>query len=870
MSELPGTSAVSIESVEWAAESGGNLNVRITGRWRRRRPVSTGQPTLVIEAEGRRHRYPAMPEPPSVGGTGPGVWRLSFTIPGWMAPDLGRTWLQFGTVIVPLPVAVPAPGESARASAAPPAALRPTAPASGSPPSGSAPSGSSPRSSPSSDRPPPAPPPQEPDRDEPEEPPDFEPARGVAELTQRVDALEDELRQARAVRDELVASLEERERTRRIAEQRAHAEQALRRDLARQLSSSAQEAERARQAMGDLAAAEERIRGLEQELQHARRRSDEAEQVAAAATAARQRAERERELAEHKLQHRAEAGSAEAARLRFEQELRGRRAGQAIRVPAEPVPGAPPAVQRPVIASEPTAMRAAALPLPRVPPRPPAPTPSPAPAPAPAPTLIAAPSPRQGSVGGPATGEVPADIATGLRTELEARARADAALRARLIDAESRLAARVVLERRTSAVLAELRAELDSLGGELARERTQRVDAERRAAELERELRETRGASRGAHEAIGELREALARMAEPPAPEAAPAPPRAPEPEPAPPAATHRVRVPRSAPAARPTAARQPTAAPRPTPVPRLPAAPGPAAPPVAPPLPVPTAAAVEPARLNDALTRLRESIAPHDAPPPPAPSTAVVRSPSMHEALTRPSLEPAFRRMARTDPDAAGRLLLDLLPLQRVVYPHAVAYDLVLAPDRCVWVSVPNGAPTIEVQSAPRPRQEVDFQVVGEPARIARLLTAGRVRRLLRRGTARVRGRREGLAALSSLLGAPLDLGALHRAGVRPDPLIAFELLAAMIDPAWTATERFTVAHAPAGGGRTYLIVGEGRPLSATRIAPESGPSTTIHCATDDLLATLAGEAVPGVRVDGDVGAYLSLRKWIKRAQSE
>ncbi len=282
----------------------------------------------------------------------------------------------------------------------------------------------------------------------------------------------------------------------------------------------------------------------------------------------------------------------------------------------------------------------------------------------------------------------------------------------------------------------------------------------------------------------------------------------------------------------------------------------------------MPAAGAVEPARLNDALSRLRESVAPHDAPTPP--STAVVRSPSMHEALTRPSLERAFRTMARTDPDAAGRLLLDLLPLQRVVYPHAVAYDLVLASDRCVWVSVPNGVPTIEVQSTPRPRQEVDFQVVGEPARIARLLTAGRMRRLLRRGTARVRGRREAVGALSSLLGAPLDLGALHRGGVRPDPLIAFGLIAAMIDPAWTATEQFTMAHASPGGSRTYLIVREGRPLVATRIAPEDGRSTTMHCTTDDLLAALAGEPVPGMRVDGDVGAYLSLRKWIKRAQSE
>ena len=80
--------------------------------------------------------------------------------------------------------------------------------------------------------------------------------------------------------------------------------------------------------MGELAAAEERIRGLEHELGRARRRSDEAEQVAAAATAARQRAERERELAEQKLQRRAETGSAESARLRFEHELRSRRAGQ--------------------------------------------------------------------------------------------------------------------------------------------------------------------------------------------------------------------------------------------------------------------------------------------------------------------------------------------------------------------------------------------------------------------------------------------------------------------------------------------------------------------------------------------------------------
>ncbi len=878
MSELSGTSAVAIESVEWSAESGGNLTVRITGRWRRRRPVSTGQPTLVIESEGRRHRYPAMPEPPSVGGTGPGVWRLSFTIPGWMAPELGRTWLQFGTVIVPLPVAVPAPGEGSLDPGPLPNAPPPSGPEPPEPPASA------------SERPPPPPTfepkseaeaESEPEPDEPDGPPDFEPARGVVELTQRVDALEDELRDARAVRDELAASLEERERKRRIAEQRAHAEQALRRDLARQLSSSAREAERARQAMGELAAAEERIRSLEEELGQARRRSDEAEQVAAAATAARQRAEREREVAEQTLQRRAETGSAESARLHFERELRGRWAGQVSRIPSEPAAGTPSPVDPPVEPSAPAPTSAPPVSQAPAPPSlvseaPAPPLPEP---PAPPPPVSEPPAPP------PPVSEPPAPPSLGLvaslRAELDLRARADAGLRARLIDAESRLAARVILERRTSAALAELRAELNSLGGELTRERTLRVEAERRTAELERELRNQRGVSLAAYQAIGELREALVRLSAPPEPEpeAEPKQVAVAEPEPGP----QPVAVTEPAPRPQPVVAVEPAppvanpAPPKPEPAPPVaqlaPPAPEPApapAPAAAPALlPAPTtAAAVEPARLNDALSRLRETIAPQGAPA--APSTAVVRTPSMHEALARPSLERAFRTMARSDLDAAGRLLLELLPLQRVVYPQAIAYDLVLAPDRCVWVSVPNGTPTIEVQAAPRPRQEVDFQVIGEPARIARLLTAGRLRRIFGRRGARVRGRREGVAALSALLGAPLDLGALHRAGIRPDPLIALGLLGAMIDPAWTATERFTFAHATPGASRTYLVVHEGRPLTATRIAPEGGPSTTMHCPTDDLLAALAGEPVPGVRVDGEVGAFLSLRKWIKRAQSE
>ena len=268
---------------------------------------------------------------------------------------------------------------------------------------------------------------------------------------------------------------------------------------------------------------------------------------------------------------------------------------------------------------------------------------------------------------------------------------------------------------------------------------------------------------------------------------------------------------------------------------------------------------------------RLRETIAPQDAPV--AAGTAVIHPRSLLEALGRPTLERPFRRLLRTDAEVAGRLVLELLPLQRVVYPHAIAYDLVLGtgPGRgCVAVTATADTATIAVQSIPRPREAVDFQVYGEPARIARLLTAGRLRRRFSRRVARVRGRRQGVAALSALLGTPLDLAALHDAGVALDPATAFSLVASMIDPAWTVRERFTLAHVEPEAATTYLIVSDGRPLRVTRTAPEGRIATTLSGTAEQLLAALAGQPAGGLTVTGDGGALTSLRAWIDHAQSE
>jgi hypothetical protein len=596
MSELPGTAAVGIETVEWFAEGGGNLTVRITGRWRRRRPSSSGQPTLVVEAEGRRHRFPAMPEPPSVGGMGPGMWRLSFSVPGWLAPDLGgRAWLQMGTVVVPLAIGAAA-ADDPRAD------------------------GGAARAEPEPDVPPGS---REPDLAEPPHEDHLtqrrlrsselatetarrraeDAERAAADLAARIDALEHDLDQAHAGRDQLTESLSDRDRLRRIAEQRAHAEQALRRDLVRQLASSARETDRAREAMGELAAAEDRIRTLEVELRDVRRRTDEAEQIAAAAAAARERAERTRTASIRP--HRPAAASTETLRLRFEQDLVARRAGDGVRVPSEPeLPAlrAPPAVAT-AAASPPTAAIPTADPD-LSPPHP-------------------APRDAVAISDGP--------LMHTLRRELDARASADAALRARLIDAEARLAARVLLQRRTTATLDELRGELEHLRSALERERAGRAAAERRVSELELGLSGQRERSRNAHDAIDELRGALGGLRSPdPAPDAEAG------------AVVEAGAAPAPAPASPPGADQQPAAG------------------------------LLEPARLSDALTRLRETIAPQDAAPGAAVAAvaAGAREPSLGETVARPSLAPIF-----------GRLVAGRRPL--ATGTAAAAADRVPAPGR-------------------------------------------------------------------------------------------------------------------------------------------------------------------------------------------
>ncbi|HEY2260160.1 MAG TPA: hypothetical protein VGH45_10630 [Solirubrobacteraceae bacterium] len=760
MNDPPGVSSMlGIETVEWFAEGGENLTVRVTGRWRRRRPAWSAQPILVVEAAGRRFRFPAMPEPPSVTGAGPGMWRISFTVPAALAPELaGRTWLQLGAVVVPLPPAVEPLGR--RSGEAP---IEPEGSAVG---EGERPASSA--SPPSSELE------AEDARRRARETEDarrraLEAEDATFELNARVDALEGELASARLEVERLSASLSERERSRRTAEQRAHAAQAQRHELTRRLEAGAADAARAREALGDLAAAEERIRGLEEELDGARRRADEAEQAAAAATTARRRAEEA--WAESAQRDRLQPSPGQADRLRLEHRLAQRRAGEQARVPSEPPPVSPRG------------------------------------------------SPEPSS---PAPARTPGDdeLLAALRRELEARAASEVALRARLLDAEGGLAARSLIERRTAQTLTQLRREFDGLRSAFACERAARLAAEQRAAELAGQARAGADRSRAAQLAIGELRQALEQLRAAPASEL----PGGPE------------------------------------------AAGGPGL--------------VEPERLNDARQRLRAAISPQPVVlgegMPPATATATATTAAAAEVpeaerTSRSWLAPIWHRLAETESDLAGRLLVELLPAQREAYSEPVAYDLVFGGGRgCAQVTARDGAAVIRHAQSPRPRQEVDFQLIGDPGAIARWLIAGPLRRRLGRGVARVRGRRERLIALRSLIDVRLDFRGLHRIGVRFEPDLALRLIALMIDPAWTGHERFAVAYRPSEGPTRYLLIRDGAPAQVSTEAPASGVAATISGPGDLAALALAGERPDSVTVSGQEWPLALLRKWIKRAQSD
>jgi hypothetical protein len=233
---------------------------------------------------------------------------------------------------------------------------------------------------------------------------------------------------------------------------------------------------------------------------------------------------------------------------------------------------------------------------------------------------------------------------------------------------------------------------------------------------------------------------------------------------------------------------------------------------------PVPPAPALSPERLAQAQARMRAAAAPA-LPGPGAPP------PGRRSWLLR-----ALRRLGRQDPQAAAELLAALRPAHRLA-------GLDTAPE------------------LPQPA-----------ATVARVIVRGRVRRRLGWERAGLDCELRTVAALAKLARLPAAPAALQAAGVVLEPPSAMKLVACLIEPRWTASKRFTIAHADSGA---WLEVRAGlRPAAGPGPRLEE-PATAIRCRPEDLLAVLAGDGERVAEIEGDREPLEFVYRWLARATS-
>ena len=128
---IPADIPVAIDRVDRTRGDGEGIRLRLSGRWLPASGDAAGQePLLVIQLQGRRHRFPAIRDDRASASLPDGAWEATFSVPAWAEPHQdGQAALWLGNVVVPVPV----PGPAAPAAGVGPAAagVAPVAPAAG-------------------------------------------------------------------------------------------------------------------------------------------------------------------------------------------------------------------------------------------------------------------------------------------------------------------------------------------------------------------------------------------------------------------------------------------------------------------------------------------------------------------------------------------------------------------------------------------------------------------------------------------------------------------------------------------------------------------------------------------------------------------
>ncbi|MCW2991567.1 MAG: Chromosome segregation ATPase-like protein, partial [Solirubrobacterales bacterium] len=246
--------------------------------------------------------------------------------------------------------------------------------------------------------------------------------------------------------------------------------------------------------------------------------------------------------------------------------------------------------------------------------------------------------------------------------------------------------------------------------------------------------------------------------------------------------------------------------------------------------------------------------------------------APRLISAAQRPDapwLAAAIERLAASDPAAAAKLIVGLLPVQRLLVDGDATYDLTVTELGTFRVLLHAGATTVEPRAEPGSRKEIDFHLEGRASALAEF-AAGGLRR--RPKNTHFEGSRRRLKRLLKDLRAPIQLPDVARSGAAIEPGLVLAALAAGMDATWAAGHTFTVAWDVTGarGGTWTVRIGEGAP-SVEPGVPEGGATATVHVSQAAFLPLLAGFAPPPgeqATVAGNTHAVALLRQWFDHAQ--
>jgi ribonucleoside-diphosphate reductase beta chain len=235
-----------------------------------------------------------------------------------------------------------------------------------------------------------------------------------------------------------------------------------------------------------------------------------------------------------------------------------------------------------------------------------------------------------------------------------------------------------------------------------------------------------------------------------------------------------------------------------------------------------------------------------------------------------------ALHRMAKDDPELAGRLILMTLPGAASKIGGTMSYVLDVKELGAHRVSISGGRARVARLDGEGEDADADFRLETD----ARTLADLAARRhgplgLMMRGRLRIRGKRLKAMKLRRMSSGELSMAEVVDAGGTLDPDVLYRSLPYLIDPEWTEGHNFTVRYVVTGegGGTWYATARDGQPLEVTREDREAAGTATVSM--EDYQRLASGQVSPSVamqnqltKIDGRIHPVTLLGRWIARAQ--